>query len=69
MQDFIEMNIDKFNNTIQEQIFLQENGVSFSYTDSLSYYDRQALIINYNEFLRMKNEKNQEIINNSKNKG
>ena len=41
---------------IEEQIFLQEQGVSFSYTDSISYRDRQKLVENYQEYVKRKTE-------------
>ena len=44
---------------IEEQIFLQEQGVSFSYTDSITYRDRQKLVDMYQDFLKKKTEQMQ----------
>jgi hypothetical protein len=41
---------------------LQEQGVSFSYTDSIPYYEREDLIAAYSEFIEMKNKKNREAL-------
>ena len=62
MKDFIEANITRYYNVIDSQIFLQEQGVSFSYTDSIPYYEREDLIHAYSEFIELKNRKNQEAI-------
>jgi len=44
---------------IEEQIFLQEQGVSFSYTDSITYRERQKLVDMYQDFLKKKTEQMQ----------
>lgn len=63
MQEFISKNLQRYDNVIQAQIFLQDQGVSFSYTDSISYYEREDLIRNYIEFIQLKNEKQREAMN------
>lgn len=63
MQELIKNNIERYRNILEQQIFLQESGVSFSYTDSITYFDRIDLVESYNSYLKMKNEKNQEILN------
>lgn len=67
MQEMIQLNLGRYHDVLKSQIFLQEQGVSFSYSDSLSYFDRLDLIDEYSEFIKMKNEKNQEAMN--KNRG
>jgi len=67
LQDFIRDNIARYNDVIYNQIFLQEQGVSFSYTDTIPYYERQDLLDIYQEFVEMKNKRNQEILD-SRNK-
>lgn len=41
---------------IEEQIFLQEQGVSFIYTDSITYRERQKLVEMYQDFVEKKTE-------------
>ena len=41
---------------IEEQIYLQEQGVSFSYTDSITYRERQKLVEMYQDFVKRKTE-------------
>lgn len=36
---------DLYKNTIEEQLFLSDNGVSFSYTDTIDSQSRQDLIL------------------------
>ena len=62
LQEFIKDNISRYNDVLFNQIFLQEQGVSFSYTDSIPYYERLDLMDSYSEFLEMKNQKNQELL-------
>lgn len=62
MQDFIRDNLNRYNDVLFNQIFLQEQGVSFSYTDAITYYERMDLMDVYQEFLEMKNKKNQELL-------
>lgn len=64
LQDFIRDNIARYNDVIYNQIFLQEQGVSFSYTDTIPYYERMDLLDVYQEFVEMKNKRNQEILDN-----
>ena len=64
LREFIENNFIRYYNTIDEQIFLQEQGVSFSYTDSIPAYERADLVKAYSDFIDMKNKRNQEIISN-----
>lgn len=33
-----------YNNTMEEQLFLQDQGVSFAYTDTLDFQSRRDLI-------------------------
>ena len=62
LKEFIEANITRYYNVIDSQIFLQEQGVSFSYTDSIPYYEREDLITAYSNFIELKNKRNQEAI-------
>jgi hypothetical protein len=48
--------IKRESQVIEEQIYLQEQGVSFSYTDSITYRDRQKLIEMYQDFNKRKTE-------------
>lgn len=47
----------EYDNILQEQIFLQENGVSFSYSDSTSYMERKNIVDAYLRYIEVKNEK------------
>lgn len=67
MQDFVRDNIARYNDVLYNQVFLQEQGVSFSYTDTIPFYERQDLLAVYQEFLEMKNQKNQELLDKRKN--
>ncbi len=62
MQEYIKDNLARYNDVLLNQVFLQEQGVSFSYTDTITYYERQDLVDIYQDFLEMKNQKNQEIL-------
>lgn len=66
MQEFIKENLARYNDILMCQVFLQEQGVSFSYTDAIPCYERDDLIDVYQEFLEMKNKKNQEILDKRK---
>ena len=57
LQEAIKNNLTEHKNILQEQIFLQENGVSFSYSDSISYMERKNLVETYIEYNQVKNEK------------
>lgn len=57
LQEAIKNNFTEHKNILQEQIFLQENGVSFSYSDSISYMERKTLVETYIEYNEIKNEK------------
>ena len=57
LQEVIKNNLTEHKNILQEQIFLQENGVSFSYSDSISYMERKNLVETYIEYNQVKNEK------------
>lgn len=57
LQEAIKNNLTEHKNILQEQIFLQENGVSFSYSDSISYMERKTLVETYIEYNEIKNEK------------
>ena len=43
-EEFIRMALEMYNNTLEEQIFLQDQGVSFAYTDTLDFQSRRDLI-------------------------
>ena len=61
MQEFVKANMIRYREIIKSQIFLQENGVSFSYTDSISFFERLDLIDCYSEFIDMKNKRQREL--------
>lgn len=48
--------IKRESQVIEEQIFLQEQGVSFTYTDHISYRDRQILVKMYQDFVKQKSD-------------
>ena len=52
--------MERYFNVINTQIFLQEQGVSFSYTDSISYFEREDLVKAYSDFLEAKREQLEE---------
>lgn len=64
MQDFISNNIARYYDILNAQIFLQEQGVSFSYTDSIPYFERNDLISAYSEFLTKKSEHSKQELGN-----
>ena len=66
LQDAIENNLKEHANILQEQIFLQDQGVSFSYSDSISYMDRKDLVQEYIKYLEIKNEKIEEATRNAR---
>lgn len=55
-KDMVARAIRRESQVIEEQIYLQEQGVSFSYTDSISFRDRQRLVEMYQEFVKRKTE-------------
>lgn len=65
LQEAIKNNFTEHKNILQEQIFLQENGVSFSYSDSISYMERKTLVETYIEYNEIKNEKIKEATQNT----
>lgn len=65
LQEAIKNNLTEHKNVLQEQIFLQENGVSFSYSDSISYMERKNLVETYIEYNQVKNEKIKEATQNA----
>lgn len=65
LQEAIKNNLTEHKNVLQEQIFLQENGVSFSYSDSISYMERKTLVETYIEYNQIKNEKIKEATQNA----
>lgn len=65
LQEAIKNNLTEHKNILQEQIFLQENGVSFSYSDSISYMERKTLVETYIEYNEIKNEKIKEATQNA----
>lgn len=66
LQDAIENNLKEHANILQEQIFLQDQGVSFSYSDSISYVERKDLVQEYIKYLEIKNEKIEEATRNAR---
>lgn len=66
MQEAIENNIKAYRGIIQEQIFLQEQGVSFSYSDGITYIERADIIDEYANYIQEKNRKIQEATNKAK---
>lgn len=62
MQPYIKDNMVRYNDVLLNQVFLQEQGVSFSYTDTIPFYERMDLMDVYQDFIEMKNQKNQEIL-------
>lgn len=66
LQDAIENNLKEHANILQEQIFLQDQGVSFSYSDSISYMERKDLVQEYIKYLEIKNEKIEEATRNAR---
>lgn len=65
LQEAIKNNFTEHKNVLQEQIFLQENGVSFSYSDSINYMERKNLVETYIEYNQIKNEKIKEATQNA----
>lgn len=57
LKEAIQNNLVEYSNILQEQIFLQENGVSFSYTDSTSCMERKDLVEAYLKYIEAKNER------------
>jgi hypothetical protein len=66
LQDAIENNLKEHANILQEQIFLQDQGVSFSYSDSISYVERKDLVQEYIKYLEIKNERIEEATRNAR---
>lgn len=66
LQDAIENNLKEHANILQEQIFLQDQGVSFSYSDSISYMERKDLVQEYIKYLEIKNERIEEATRNAR---
>ena len=66
LQNAIRNNLTEYNNILQEQIFLQEQGVSFSYSDSTSYMERKDLVNAYLSYIELKNEKIKEAQQNAR---
>ena len=56
----VEALVRRYHSVLQEQIFLQEQGVSFSYSDTLVPFDRIELVNEYQEFIEEKNKRIQE---------
>lgn len=63
LQEAIKNNLAEYSNILQEQVFLQDNGVSFSYSDSISYKERKDIIDEFIKYIQMKNEKISEATN------
>lgn len=66
LQEAIENNLKEHANILQEQIFLQDQGVSFSYSDSISYMERKDLVQEYIKYLEIKNERIEEATRNAR---
>ena len=66
LQEAIENNLIEHANILQEHIFLQDQGVSFSYSDSISYMERKDLVQEYIKYLEIKNEKIEEATKNAR---
>ena len=66
LQEAIENNLIEHANILQEQIFLQDQGVSFSYSDSISYMERRDLVQEYIKYLEIKTEKIEEATKNAR---
>lgn len=66
LQEAIENNLKEHTNILQEQIFLQDQGVSFSYSDSISYMERKDLVQEYIKYLEIKNERIEEATRNAR---
>lgn len=43
-EEYVNMALEMYSNTVEEQIFLQDQGVSFDYTDKLDAQSRKDLI-------------------------
>lgn len=63
LQEAIKNNLAEYSNILQEQVFLQDNGVSFSYSDSISYKERKDIVDEFIKYIQMKNEKISEATN------
>ena len=55
-KDMVANAVRRESQVIEEQIYLQEQGVSFSYTDSITYRERQKLVEMYQDFVKRKTE-------------
>lgn len=64
LQEAIKNNLREYDNILQEQVFLQDNGVSFSYSDSISYMERQDILDAMIKYNNIKNEKLEETYRN-----
>lgn len=42
--DYVAFSMRRYNNTLRKQLYLQNHGVSFDYTDKLSYHQIEDLI-------------------------
>ena len=58
-KDMVALTIARESQVIEEQMYLQEQGVSFSYTDSITYRERQMLVEQYQEYIKRKTEQMQ----------
>ena len=66
LQKIVKDNLSRYYDVLNSQLFLQEQGVSFSYTDAIPFYEREDLISVYKDFIELKNQKNQEILDKKK---
>ena len=56
MQKASQYILEVYRNVIQEQLFLQDLGVSFDYTDTIDSYSRRDLIDFAKEWRELKNQ-------------
>ena len=57
LQEAVQVNLAEYENVLKEQVFLQDNGVSFQYSDSLSNAERRDLIEAVISYMEEKNAK------------
>ena len=56
-EEYLESNVNCLNSILRQQIFLQDNGVSFEYSDNLLFFERNRLVEAYNVWNEEKNKK------------
>lgn len=55
---YVDSNMRMLHQVLREQVFLQDCGVSFEYTDSLLAFERNMLISVWSEWNEEKNKRN-----------